>query len=122
MLQKSIVHRYLSYAAYLLAFLVLGWGFTPYHDIFLGLILGTIVSFINIFILYFRIERMGQAVVEGKKVRSLGMLHRFAMAGLAVLIVTLFPDYFHMVSMVIGLMAAYLIIFIDSIFKTVHSR
>lgn len=118
MLQKNAIRRYLSYAAYILALFVLGWGFTPYEDIFLGLILGTVISFINVLFLYYRVKRAADLAVGGKKVRSLGLMQRFALAGLAVFIVFQFPDVFHLVSMIIGLMIGYIIIFIDSIFAT----
>ncbi|MFA8438351.1 ATP synthase subunit I [Pueribacillus sp. YX66] len=118
MLQKNLVRRYLSYAAYLLAFFVLGWGFTSYQDVFLGLILGTIISFINILFLSYRVKKASDAAVEGRKVRSVGMMQRFALAGLAVFIVFQFPDVFHLFSMIIGLMTGYIIIFIDSILNS----
>ncbi len=118
MLQRNQVRRYLSYAAYLLAIFVLGWGFTSHKDIFLGLILGTIISFINILFLSYRVKKAGDAAVEGRKVRSIGMMQRFALAGLAVFIVFQFPDVFHLLSMIIGLMIGYIVLFIDSIITT----
>lgn len=118
MLQKDQVRRYLSYAAYLLAFFVLGWGFTSYEDVFLGLILGTIISFINLLFLFYRVKRAADAAEEGRKVRSVGMMQRFALAGLAVFIVFQFPDVFHLFSMIIGLMTGYIIIVIDSLLRT----
>lgn len=115
MLHTNPIRRYMSYGAYLLAIFVLGWGFTTYQDVFLGLILGTIVSFLNIFFLHYRVQRAGDAATEGKKVRSVGTMQRFALAGLAVFIVFQFPDVFHLFSMIIGLMTGYVIIFIDSL-------
>jgi len=115
MLRANPMRRYLSYCAYLLAIFVLGWGFTAYQDVFLGLILGTVVSFLNIFFLQYRVQRAGAAAMEGKKVRSIGTAQRFALAGLAVFIVFQFPDVFHLFSMIIGLMTGYIIIFIDSL-------
>ena len=114
MLQRNQVRRYLSYAAYLLAIFVLGWGFTSHKDIFLGLILGTII----ILFLSYRVKKAGDAAVEGRKVRSIGMMQRFALAGLAVFIVFQFPDVFHLLSMIIGLMIGYIVLFIDSIITT----
>lgn len=122
MLEQRSIRRYLSYAAYVLAVLVIGWGFTPYPRIFLSLILGTIIGFLNIILLYFRVEKAGRAVAAGKKVRSLGMLTRFALAGLAVFIVITFPEIFHMVSMIFGLMIPYVIIFFDFAFTALRTQ
>ena len=122
MFQNRSIRVFWSYAAYILAVFVLGWGFTPYKDVFSGLILGTMISFINISLLYVKVNRVGKAVIEGKKVRTLGMFSRFALAGLAVFIVMTYPDTFNLVSVVIGLMAAYIIIIIDYIIATLQSR
>lgn len=122
MLQRSPLRRYIVYATNLLALFVIGWGFTAYDDVFLGLILGTTVSFLNMFYLYFRVERASKAAVHGKKAGSLGMLSRFALVGLAVLIVYQFPEYIHVGSMVIGISVVYVIIFIDSFIVNLLSR
>ena len=115
------IRSFLTYAAYFLAALVLGWGFTPYKDVFLGLILGAVIGFLNLVILYIKIQRVVKAAIKGKKVRSLGMLSRFALAGLAVLIVMAYPDVFNLVAVVIGLVAAYLIMIVDHVFQILHS-
>lgn len=122
MLQRNPVRRYLVYATNLLALLVVGWGFTTYADVFLGLIVGTTVSFINMFYLYFRVKRASEAAVNGKKAGSLGMLSRFALVGLAVLIVYQFPELIHMGGMIIGISVVYVIIFIDSFIVNLLSR
>lgn len=109
--------RYTKYTLYLTALFVLGWGFTPYQSIFQGLLLGTVFSYINLLTAHRRIARLGQAITEGKKMYSLGMLQRFAYAILAVLIATRYPEHFHLVSVVIGLMITYIIILIDSLFQ-----
>lgn len=109
--------RYIRLIVFLLAILVLGYGFTPYHSIFLGLILGTVCGLYNMISMYRKIDRLGQAVVYGRKVKTLGSLSRMLTAGLAVLIVLRYPETFHLVSVVVGLMSVYAIIFIDSLLQ-----
>ncbi|NCU16294.1 ATP synthase subunit I [Pallidibacillus pasinlerensis] len=103
--------KYRQYLFYFLALLVLGWGFTPYKTIFLGLILGTTVSFINLWLLYKKTIKFSEAILNGKKAYSLGMLSRFAYAGLAILIAIKFPNYFNIIATVIGLLASTGVIF-----------
>ncbi|WP_453992995.1 ATP synthase subunit I [Bacillus nitroreducens] len=105
--------RYRKYIFYILAIYVLGWGFTAYKTVFLGLILGTAGSLYILFSLVQKSKQFSKAYDEGRAVRSLGTMSRFATAGLAVLIVMKYPEMFHLGSMVIGLMTAYFVIIID---------
>ncbi|WP_044896343.1 ATP synthase subunit I [Bacillus alveayuensis] len=105
-----------KYILYLLAGYVLGWGFTPYQTIFLGLILGTSFSLYNLWLLIRKSKQFQKAMEEGRAARSIGTISRMAAAGLAVLIALQFPEYFHLFSVVIGLMTMYVVIMIDYIF------
>lgn len=107
------MRRYLQYYLYAIAILVLGYGFTPYQAIFLGSILGAVVSFFIVWNLHSRVKRFGQAVVEGRKIASLGMLTRFSLAALGVLVTIWYPELFHPIGIIIGLILAYFIIFLD---------
>ncbi len=109
--------RYMQFTLYLLAIFVMGWGITSYKALFLGLILGTILSIYNLFNMYRKVDRLGEATVKGTKARSLGLLTRQAVAGLAVLIALRYPEYFNLLGVVIGLMTTYIIILIDSTSK-----
>ncbi|QHA93818.1 MULTISPECIES: ATP synthase subunit I [Bacillales] len=109
--------RYMQFTLYLLAIFVMGWGITSYKALFLGLILGTIFSIYNLFNMFRKIDRLGEATVKGTKARSLGLLTRQAVAGLGVLIALRYPEYFNLLGVVIGLMTTYIIILIDSTSK-----
>ncbi|MDG5471192.1 ATP synthase subunit I [Jeotgalibacillus sp. ET6] len=110
---KQHFQRYTKYIFYLLSIFVLGWGFTPYPEVFLGLILGTSLSLFNLWLIRKRMERFDRAIDEGKKVRSLGTFSRMASAGIAVLIALGFPEFIHLISTVFGLMMVYFVIMID---------
>ncbi|WP_077619911.1 ATP synthase subunit I [Bacillus sinesaloumensis] len=112
--------RYRKYILYLLAIYVLGWGFTAYKSVFLGLILGTLGSLYILFSMVQKHKQFSKAYDEGRAVRSLGTMSRMATAGLAVLIVLEFPEMFHLGSMVIGLMTFYFVIMIDFFFQKLH--
>lgn len=101
---------------FLLSFYVLGWGFTAYKPLFLGLILGTSLSMFNLWLLAKRMEKFSDAVERGERVRSLGMFSRMATAVLGVIIALEYPDYFHFYSVIIGLMTSYIVIMIDYFF------
>ncbi|MFD2910271.1 ATP synthase subunit I [Jeotgalibacillus terrae] len=111
--------RYTKYILYLLSIFAIGFGFSPFPDVFLGLILGTSFSLLNLWLMKNRMEKFNRAVDEGRKVRSLGTLSRMASAGVAVLIALEFPDLIHLISTVFGLMMVYFVIMIDYLLQQV---
>ncbi|MGC4377371.1 ATP synthase subunit I [Fictibacillus sp. Mic-4] len=118
---NATFRKYIKYMFFLLSIFVLGYGFTPYHSIFLGLILGSLFSLFNLWSMYSKVERLGQAVIHKKKVKTLGSLSRLLMGGLAALIALRYPQYFHLLSVVVGLMAIYIIMLIDSLMQAIRS-
>lgn len=98
---------------YLLAILVLGAGFTPYVRIFLGLLLGSAISFYNLYLLQKKTTEFTEAVVKNEKPRGIGMISRFAAVAVAVIIALRYEEYFNMIAVIIGLMTSYLVIMID---------
>ncbi|WP_102348239.1 ATP synthase subunit I [Bacillus sp. Marseille-P3661] len=115
---KGMLTRYLKIIINILVLFVLGWGFTPYTTIFNGLILGAVASTYNMWLLYRKVNKFGQAVVENRRMGSLGMLQRMASSVLAVLIAMRYPETFHLVSVIIGLMTYYIVIMIDFIIQS----
>lgn len=110
---RSMFIRVRKYIFYLLAIFILGWGFTSYQEVFLGLILGTSLSLINLWLFVKRMDRFSMAFDEGKAVKSLGFLSRIATAVFGIIIAMEYTQYFHLFSVVIGLMTAYFVIMID---------
>ncbi len=97
---------------FLLSIYVLGWGFTAYQSVFLGLIFGTSLSLFNLWLMVRKTVKFGEMVVQGKKVRSLGTFSRMATGALAVIVSMRYPEYLHLISVVIGLMTSYIVIMI----------
>lgn len=118
----EMYNRQRKWILYLLSIYVLGWGFTAHQSVFLGLILGTVFSFIILQLLVRRMKRFDKAVDQGKKVRSLGSLSRLAVAAIAILIALRWPDYFQTVSVVLGLMTTYIVIMIDYLFHAFYAH
>ncbi|MFS0673159.1 ATP synthase subunit I [Ornithinibacillus sp. 179-J 7C1 HS] len=98
---------------YLLAILVLGAGFTPYLRIFLGLLLGSAISFYNLYLLQKKSIEFTEAIAKKEKARGLGTISRFAAVALAIIIALRYEEYFHVIAVIIGLMTSYLVIMID---------
>ncbi|MFC4386512.1 ATP synthase subunit I [Gracilibacillus marinus] len=117
---KNMITRQRKWMFYLLALFVLGWGFTPYQSIFLGLLLGTSLSFYNLWIMQRKVDRFGKAISEGRRASGIGTFTRLATAALAVLLAMRFEEYFHFIAVVLGLMTTYVVIMID--FMLFHNQ
>jgi ATP synthase protein I len=105
--------RYVSLNLFVLSIFVAGWALTSYENVFLGLLLGGTGSLYNLWLMYRKTNRLGKAAANSEKQPSLGSFSRLMTGGLVVLIATRYPENFHLVSVVVGLMASYIIIFID---------
>jgi ATP synthase protein I len=110
---QTMFTRQRKWMFFLLSFYVLGWGFTSQQSIFLGLILGTSLSLFNLWLMARKIDKFGQAAAEGRTIRSLGSFSRMATGALAIVITMRYPEHFHLISVVIGLMTSYIVIMID---------
>ncbi|KKK37952.1 ATP synthase I [Mesobacillus campisalis] len=118
---QVVFARQRKYIFFLLSIYVLGWGFTVYKPIFAGLVIGTIVSLFNLWLLARRTEKFGEAVMQEKRVRSLGLLSRVAAAVLSIMLAMEYPDQIHLFSVVVGLMTSYFVIMIDFVIQSLHS-
>ena len=100
---------------FLLAVCALGWGFSPYESIFAGIALGAFFGTYNFWILVRRMEKFDRSISEGKKVTSIGTVLRFGSGVAAVAIAISLPQYFHLISTVIGLMIPYIFLVIERV-------
>ena len=105
---------------FLLAVCALGWGFSPIESIFAGIALGAFFGTYNFWILVRRMEKFDRSISEGKKVASIGTVLRFGSGVAAVAIAISLPQYFHLISTVIGLMIPYIFLVIERIVH--HSK
>ncbi|WP_134702509.1 ATP synthase subunit I [Ammoniphilus sp. YIM 78166] len=113
------MRRLVQWTVYVLAGAILGWGFSANKTWFAGLALGITFGLLSAVFTAWKVHRVGEIAIQYKgerKKASLGMPTRFALAILATLIATRYPDYFHVIAMVIGLVIPSLIAFIDSLY------
>ncbi|WP_246050167.1 ATP synthase subunit I [Aquibacillus sediminis] len=114
-----MVIRQRKWMLYTLSIMVIGAGFTPYPRIFLGLLIGTALSFYNLWLLQRKIKKLGQAIIEDRRMLGIGSLTRFASAALAVVVGLRFEEYVDIIAIIIGLMTFYIVIIIDfALFNT----
>lgn len=94
---------------------------TPLSGIFFGLTLGTFIGLINFLITVNRINKIGEIAVNSSAGRSKpvfsGMLIRFALAILAIMIAYKNPQYFNLFSTIFGLLIVQIIAIVDGIFN-----
>ncbi|MFC7319351.1 ATP synthase subunit I [Halobacillus campisalis] len=114
---QQMIARQRKWMFYLLALLVLGWGITPWQPVFLGLLLGSILSFYNLWLMQRKIQKFGESTANNHTTRGIGTFTRLASGALAVVIALQFEEHFHLISVVLGLMTAYLVISIDYLFN-----
>ncbi|WP_340002410.1 ATP synthase subunit I [Oceanobacillus sp. FSL K6-0127] len=118
-----MVTRQRKWMLFLLAIIVIGAGFSSYPRIFNGLLLGSAVSFYNLWLLQHKTKALGKAVIETGKVRGgLGTFSRLAATMLSVLIALRFNEIFHIIALVFGLVSSYIIIGIDVAFRFIFQR
>lgn len=117
---ESMFNRQRMYILILLILYVLGAISTPYYSVFLGLILGTTFSLFNLWSMVQKNRKFSEAVAAKKKVKSLGTLTRITVGALAAVIALRYPEHFHIVSVVIGLMTAYVVIIIDFFIQNIR--
>nr|WP_284140299.1 ATP synthase subunit I [Virgibacillus sp. LDC-1] len=110
---EQMIVRQRKWMLYLLAMFLLGAGITPFMEVFLGLLLGTIASFYNLYLLQKKTLEFTEAIARKQSSRGIGMLSRFAAAALVVLIALRYEEQFHIIAVIIGLMTSYIVIMID---------
>ena len=107
---------------FLLVVCALGWGFSPYDSVFAGIALGAFFGTYNFWILVRRMEKFDRSISEGTKVASIGTALRFGSGVAAVAIAISLPQYFHLISTVIGLMIPYIFLVVERVVHHIKSH
>lgn len=116
------VKRIIRNSSVLLVLLLIG-AFSPYAEVFLGLALGTLVGIINLIITAIKVNQIGDIAANQNQYKRTkpafsGMISRFGLAILAVLIALEYPQYINLISVLIGLFVAQIILIIDGLRHT----
>ncbi len=101
----------------LLAVWLLGWSVTSWKPLFLGLVVGTTVSFVNAMQMAWRIRWFFRRLnATGRKpLTAGGMAFRFAMAALAALVAVKWPQHVDLAGVLVGLVTAPVMILIHGL-------
>lgn len=88
-----------------------------YKTIFLGLILGTLCGYFNLWLMVTRTSKYIKSVVQNdRKAMSLGTFSRMALAAGATMLAVYYPEFFSLYAVILGLMTIYIVIMINLFF------
>lgn len=102
---------------YLLAIFVVGVVLTPYRQVFCGLLLGGIASFMNLWLLQRKVKDFGKAVAEKGTATSLGTFTRIVTSVVVVMIALRFESLFNIYAVIIGLASSYVVMMIEAFIR-----
>src|SRR5699024_9504737 len=108
---QNMATRQRKWFLYIIALIAIVTIVIPNKSFFIGLLIGTVVSFYNLWLLQRRTNLLGESAARSGKRTGLGTISRLAMVALGTLI-TLHYDA-SIAGFIIGLMLVYPIIVID---------
>ncbi|WP_413377945.1 ATP synthase subunit I [Alkalihalobacillus sp. 1P02AB] len=102
---------------------------TPYPDVFLGLTLGFLVSYLNLLTIYQKTSLIGRIASNLQKHSMIPVLFagfsyaiRISLVILALFVAMQFPDEVNLISVIAGISLVYVIIFVDTITQSGRKR
>ncbi|MBO1004255.1 ATP synthase subunit I [Pseudogracilibacillus auburnensis] len=110
---RSMANRQRKWMLIIIAIVAIGVGVLPNKHFFLGLLLGTGISFYNLWLLQRKTNLLGESAERSGKRKGIGTISRLAAAALGVLVAIRYD--LSIVGFIIGLMTAYPVIMIDFI-------
>lgn len=108
---QNMAIRQRKWYLYVIAIVTIITLVIPDKHFFLGLMIGTIVGFYNLWLLQRKTHILGEAAAKSGKRTGMGTISRLAMAALGTLIVLHYD--LSIIGFIIGLMLVYPIIMID---------
>lgn len=90
---------------------------TPFTRFFVGLLLGSSISFYNLWLLQRKVYDFGKAVVGTGSSLGLGTLTRIVTSILGVVIALRFEEFINLYAVVIGLASSYVVLVVDSFIR-----
>src|SRR5690625_4103326 len=110
---RAMANRQRKWMLYLLAILVVVTAIVPNKHFFLGLLLGAVISFYNLWLLQRKTNILGEAAEKDGSRKGIGTISRLAAAALGALLA--FRYDLSIIGYIIGLMTVYPVIMIDFI-------
>lgn len=118
---QTIRRRVVSLAAGILFILLIVWLFTPYRIYAAGFFLGVCVSVYNTLYLSSKMRRITEAALAQGRAgigAGAGMLQRYLMVTLALLIAMMFPQHFHPLATIAGVPVCYILLPVFELWET----
>lgn len=111
----QLVARQRKWMLYILALFILLAAVLPEHrPLFLGLLLGSVISYYGMRILHNRLKKFGETVIESARPIGLGTFVRLLGGALAVFLAFYLGDKVSYVGVVAGLGMAYVVLLVDA--------
>jgi ATP synthase protein I len=110
-MMQAIRRQVVILSAGILTLLLIMWFITPYRVFLNGVILGILVSLYNILHLGRRLHLVGKQAIttDGKRVSGLGVINRYLMVTLAIIIIAKYPQYVDYKGFILGLPICYIL-------------
>lgn len=119
---KTIRKRVVSLTTGLLTLLLIIWFMTPHQRIVAGVFLGLCVSLYNVLNLLWKIKIGRESAFHAKpRFRGVGMIHRYLMVALAVMIAVRFPEWIEVKAIVAGLPVCYIFLYCTQFIQVIRS-
>ncbi|MDG4658505.1 ATP synthase subunit I [Ectobacillus antri] len=117
----ELVRRQTKYTLYLIALFVLGWGFTPYQKVFLGMAFGTAAGLLGLRLVAWKTDKLLDRVERGDakvrfKANAVSTYPRLAAIGLGIIFAVRYQHMMEAWSFGLGLLTVYLVMIIDFIY------
>lgn len=126
LVMKSKMKFYFLIAVLTVMVFLVGFFITPFQSIFLGLILGFSISFLNLWTTYRNAHIIGGIHAPSKWpfmfLASLGFLFRIFLALTAIWFSLQYPERFHIIAVIVGLGLMYAIMMLDMIIKSFKAK
>src|SRR5699024_4312318 len=93
---------------------------TPHERVFLGLLLGHVVSYYGLRLLHRRANAFGKAVAEKGKPPGLGTFFRLIGVAVAIGIALKWDHKFNLIAVILGLMTSHIVILIETFYSSIR--
>ncbi len=111
----QMVERQRKWMLYILVvFILLAAGLPVHRPLFLGLLLGSVISYYGMRLLQNRLRVFGRTAVESGKAKGLGTMFRLLGAVAAVFLAFYLEEKVNYYGVVAGLATAYVVLIIDA--------
>lgn len=120
---KTIRQRVVYLTAGLLTLLLIIWFVTPHQRIVAGIFLGLCVSLYNVLNLLWKMNAARESAIrmQSGRYQGVGMIHRYLMVALAIMIAVKFSAWIDVGAIVAGLPVCYIFLYCTEFVQVMRS-